>query len=357
MIQNSPREHVDRLIIGAGIFGLYAALMSAKKGYTVRVLEKANAPFQKASHRNQARIHRGYHYPRSLATALGTLEYVERFITDFDFAVDRNLEQIYAIAQQFSYTDPGEYEKFCRHAGIPLEPISTDTYFNTSTIAAAYRTAEYTFDATRMYAFLSTELEKYPNVTIECNTTVVSVEREATQHRCVLSTGKSLETSFVINATYAGLNDVIQTFGYEPIKIKYEFAELALCRVSERISHVGLTVMDGPFFSLMPFGMTGLHTLSSVTYTPHITRNTPEDMDAYVPTTRFNEMYQLAQKYLSPDITLTYDSSLYATKTILTKTEVDDARPTLLHTHATEPYFVSIMSGKINTIFDIDAII
>ena len=27
--------------------------------------------------------------------------------------------------------------------------------------------------------------------------------------------------------------------------------------------------MDGPFFSIMPFGETGLHSLTSVTFTPH----------------------------------------------------------------------------------------
>ena len=29
--------------------------------------------------------------------------------------------------------------------------------------------------------------------------------------------------------------------------------------------------MDGPFFSVMPFGKTGMHSLTSVTFTPHLT--------------------------------------------------------------------------------------
>ncbi len=39
----------------------------------------------------------------------------------------------------------------------------------------------------------------------------------------------------------------------------------------KRLKNTGITVMDGPFFSLMPFGQTGLHSLTSVTFTPHET--------------------------------------------------------------------------------------
>ena len=47
--------------------------------------------------------------------------------------------------------------------------------------------------------------------------------------------------------------------------------EIILCTVDERLKNTGITVMDGPFFSLMPFGQTGLHSLTSVTFTPHET--------------------------------------------------------------------------------------
>ena len=53
--------------------------------------------------------------------------------------------------------------------------------------------------------------------------------------------------------------------------IKYEKCEIILCTVDESLKNTGITVMDGPFFSLMPFGQTGLHSLTSVTFTPHET--------------------------------------------------------------------------------------
>ena len=41
-------------------------------------------------------------------------------------------------------------------------------------------------------------------------------------------------------------------------------------------------------------------------------------------------------------------------KPILKTSEVDDSRPTLIKVMSQKPYFVSVLSGKINTVYDID---
>ena len=60
----------DKIIIGAGLYGCYAANLCGKRNETVLVLEYDEAPFQRATYINQARVHMGYHYPRSLSTAM-----------------------------------------------------------------------------------------------------------------------------------------------------------------------------------------------------------------------------------------------------------------------------------------------
>ena len=49
----------DKIIIGAGLYGLYAALFCAKQGERVFVVEKDPAPFMRATYINQARVHMG----------------------------------------------------------------------------------------------------------------------------------------------------------------------------------------------------------------------------------------------------------------------------------------------------------
>ena len=69
----------DRIIIGAGLYGLYAATFCGKKDEKVLVLEYDKKPFSRATYINQARVHMGYHYPRSFSTAIKSAHYFDRF--------------------------------------------------------------------------------------------------------------------------------------------------------------------------------------------------------------------------------------------------------------------------------------
>lgn len=79
---------MDKIIIGAGLYGLYAALYCAKKKREkITVLEYDDAPFKRATFINQARVHMGYHYPRSYLTAMNSSHYFERFNKEFGFCL------------------------------------------------------------------------------------------------------------------------------------------------------------------------------------------------------------------------------------------------------------------------------
>ena len=102
----------DRIIIGAGLYGLYAALFCARNGEKVLVLEADAGPFMRATYVNQARVHQGYHYPRSLSTAMKSAGYFERFSRDYGFCVNRSFDQIYATSSRYSWTDGKQFRDF-----------------------------------------------------------------------------------------------------------------------------------------------------------------------------------------------------------------------------------------------------
>ncbi|MBD5485269.1 MAG: amino acid oxidase, partial [Lachnospiraceae bacterium] len=185
-------------------------------------------------------------------------------------------------------------------------------------------------------------------------------------------------TGFVFNASYAGINQILALAGYEEFAIKYELCEIILCDVNEKLGRYGFTVMDGPFFSIMPFGKTGLHSLTSVTFTPHTTSY--EQLPAFAcqtqsggycsmkrlgncnicpakPDTAFPYMANLARKYLKEEYGFKYKSSLYSMKPILMSSEIDDSRPTVIRTYSENPTFVSVLSGKVNTVYDLDEVL
>lgn len=75
------------------------------------------------------------------------------------------------------------------------------------------------------------------------------------------------------------------------------------------------------------------------------------------PKTAFPYMANLARKYLKEEFGFTYRSSLFSMKPILMSSEIDDSRPTVIRTYSEKPTFISVLSGKINTVYDLDEVL
>jgi hypothetical protein len=68
-------------------------------------------------------------------------------------------------------------------------------------------------------------------------------------------------------------------------------------------------------------------------------------------------MSYLARKYLKKEYEFSYHSSLFSMKPILSSSELDDSRPTLIRQYSEAPSFFSVLSGKINTVYDLDEVL
>lgn len=376
-------ERFDKIIIGAGLYGLYAAAFCAERGQRVLVLEYDDAPFQRATYINQARVHMGYHYPRSLTTAVKSAGYFRRFTEDFGFCIHDKFEQIYATSGKFSWTNAKQFQEFCRASEIKCEEVASSKYFKDGMCDGAFLTEEYTYDAKILQKYYEDRLFGNSAVTFLFHARIDKIVKREETYEIVLAYGKSYETGYVLNATYASVNQIIGKvedassggFAGEMFQIKYELCEIILCKPSEQLKDIGITVMDGPFFSIMPFGKTGLHSLTAVTFTPHITSYdarpsfscqngmegscSPENLGncsicPNKPESAWPYMSHLADKYMKPEYAYTYVESLYSMKPILKSSEVDDSRPTAIRVMSANPTFVSVLSGKINTVYDLD---
>lgn len=368
----------DKIIIGAGLYGLYSAVFCGKQGDKVLVLEKDDVPFKRATYINQARVHMGYHYPRSISTAMKSRKYFDRFNEDFSFCVHSTFEKIYATSASFGWTNAEQFRKFCKDADIKCEDVSPNKYFQNDMCDGTFLTKEYTYDATILKDYYIEELKKLPNVEIKYSSDIQNIEMVENLYRVNLNNKESYETGFLLNATYASVNQIHNLLGFEPFKIKYELCEIILCKVDDTFKNIGITVMDGPFFSIMPFGKTGLHSLTSVTFTPHITSfdtlptfKCQEKSKGYCspeqlgncndcinkPKSAWPYMSNLAKKYLKPEYEFEYVGSLFSMKPILKASEIDDSRPTVIKQFSKNPTFISVLSGKINTVYDLDEVL
>lgn len=372
----------DCLIIGAGLYGLYAALYCArKKGKRVIVLECDEAAFSRATYINQARVHMGYHYPRSISTAGKSAHYFRRFVQDYGFCINGSFQQIYAISSRFSWTGAAQFQKFCRDVGIPCEKIGHEKYFNEGCVEGAFLTEEYTYDAALLRDYFLKELSGLADVTICYRAGIEDISKNAGEFQVSCQDGRIYHAPFLLNATYASTNIISRMAGFELFKLKYELCEIILCNAGENLRDKGFTVMDGPFFSVMPFGKTGFHSLTSVTFTPHETSyaGIPEfscqlgaggDLQCggghslgncsqcrWKPESAWDYMAGLARKYIKPDYPFDYVKSLYSIKPILADAEIDDSRPTVIRVLSQNPTYITVLSGKINTVYDLDEVL
>jgi hypothetical protein len=371
-------SHYDKIIIGAGLFGLYAAQIATEKGEKVLVLEYETEPFTRATYANQARVHLGYHYPRSYATAKKSAGYFDRFNTMYTPCIHSDFQKIYATSKQFSWTNADQFSHFCNAVNIPCRPLAVSEYFKGNMCDGTFETKEYTYDAQILRDLLLETLKEHPQLTITYGARICAMEKEAENYTVHLESGASFSAPFLLNATYASINQIIHHLGETPFKIKYELCEIILVKPNETLASKGITVMDGPFFSIMPFGKTGYHSLTSVTFTPHKTsyETLPtfpcqEESQGHCsplqlgncntcpskPQTAWPYMRSLAKKYLTPDYDFTYETSLFAIKPILMASEIDDSRPTVVKVFSENPTFVSVLSGKINAVYDLEEVL
>lgn len=367
----------DKIILGGGIYGLYAATTCVRKGQHILVLEYDKEPFLRASYINQARVHNGYHYPRSFATASKSASYFRRFHEDFGFCINSSFKQIYATSKESSWTNAQQFKKFCDAASIYCEEIDVNKYFNSNVCDGAFLTEEDTYDAQKLKEFFIKELNKNKNVCIKYGTRIKSFESDGEYFKIRTGTN-AYKSKFVLNATYASINQLLYLLNYDLFQIKYEICEIILCKASESLRELGITVMDGPFFSVMPFGMTQMHSLTSVMSTPHESCFTSLPQFQCMekskgkcdflhldncnnchlkPKTAYPYMRALSMKYLNPIYDFKYKSSLFSVKPILLESEIDDSRPTVIKIHSVKPTFISVLSGKVNTIYDLDEIL
>jgi len=360
MSHSAPdREFYDAVIIGGGFFGCCIALSMTHRYPRILILERESGLLTRASFGNQARVHNGYHYPRSLITALRSAFNYPRFIADFDDCIDRTFLQVYAIAREASRVSAYQYKKFCEIVGIPLRPVSerVASLFNQSLIEEAFAVEECAFDALRLRDKLRAVIEEAGiEVVYETEAKRIS-SGPAGSLRIETSGGIDVCAGRVWNCTYSQINHLLTNSSLPPLPLKHEIAEIALIRVPPQLERIGITVMDGPFFSTMPFPAVGLHSLTHVTYTPHESWNDLEQNLCPPRNPRLSSksifMLRDAQRYVPALQAASCAGSLFETKTVLVRNEVDDGRPILCRRDYGLKNFSVIMGAKIDNIYDI----
>ncbi len=360
----------DSVVVGGGFFGTCLALELRKEGKRVLLLEREPELMARASLNNQARVHGGYHYPRSFTTASRSRANYRRFIEDFSFAVDQRFKKYYAIAKVRSHVSARQFETFCQRIDAPLIPASkaVRAWFDRNLVETVYEVEECAFDATILREWARRQLDEY-GVVVRTGTFATRILGAGKVERVEIGspgteTVESVGCSEALVCAYAQINGLLSRSGHPLIPMKYELAEMPLVEAPTTLGLDGVTLMCGPFFSMMPYPAGRAHSLSHVRYTPHFSWTDSESPElagllteelANQSRSRFTEMLLDSARYM-PSIKLTkYIKSLWEIKTILPRNEHNDGRPILFKANHGLRNLTCVLGGKIDNMYEVVA--
>lgn len=325
----------DVIIIGGGFYGCMIALHLSKTYKKVLIIEKEPEILLKASANNQARVHNGYHYPRNYLTALSSHKNYARFIADFQPTVSDKYRMVYAIAKG-SKTKTREFTDLYKAIKAPLRvaPKKIKNLLNPDLIEEVFMVEERVFDANRLRTILEARL-LLSNIRV-----LYKTEVKAVKQGIVCLDEKQLSAKRIINCTYSGTNTLLENSGLPALPLKNESTTMPLVQVPGQLKGLGITIMDGEFFSLMPFPSRRLHSLHHVKYTPESGNNYAVIMEDAI---RFIPLLSQA----------VYRDQIKEVKTVLTQNELDDGRPILFKKDYYFLNFDVVLGGKLDNVYDI----
>ena len=341
-------------VIGAGLYGRYVADLLKRSGHqaVIYALDESlvhdMSKWNCASLVNQARVHNGYHYPRSISTAKQSSKNYQRFSNEFrDALID--FRQNYGIPAKGSVTSSCQFEKFCQRADLYLKRSRLD-FVNYDSVCSTFDVEESAIDT---YEMMQIAASNYSNdgVVIVDDLNIESNENDwIVNDECY---------DFIINCSYAGLTSIESKAGFDRSPVRYEICEIVLFKDHNNLlERTGLTLMDGQFVSFMPWGQDGTWSLTSVCYTPHESRlHLSSYLDVRDTQSKADLMIRQLRKYIDPEIVdrLEFVGSKFVVKTISTDAENDDNR--LVKVYQKSHNFVSILGGKLDAIYELDEIL
>ena len=343
-------------VVGAGMFGLYAAIFLAERGYQVTIFEKNENCFAEASSLNQARIHGGYHYPRSVRTAYRCRASYQKFLSDFPNSVVKNDASFYLISQG-SKTSPEKFQRICKLIGAPLKTIPEEfaPLFQSKRILGKWKVDEASFNATDLAHDLENRARD-AGVNIEYEREVREINEYNRMYQLKFTDSDS-EGDFmgVVNATYG-----------DPINFKenpsgsflYEVCELVQAKPSPNLRGLAVTVMDGPFWSFTPWPKFGTTVLTHVRFTPHRRFLTLKEAQRFLSQEELVSRSELMLRdctSLVPSLNqLEPLGSRFVVKTIPRNRDLDDSRPIMFNF---EERILRLTGSKIDLIYDTEPIL
>lgn len=348
-------EQRTAAVIGCGIFGAMTALRLAEAGWEVSLFERLPTALQGSSFNNQNRLHLGFHYPRDDETARQCIRGFEHFKKTFPECILDDFPNAYFIAENGSMTTPGDYLAFCQRVGLPYRELSLDTFKpGVNGVSLGLLCDEVVYDCAILRDLILQRLEAR-GITPVFGCDVSDIRREGDGYRLYSGPQFLGRHDAVVNCTYADVNRLTAQLGHPVPQYQYEYTMVPILAWDQ--PPVGITVMDGKFMTLLPFGKSGRFLMYHVSHTvvasevthlmpPHWRQATTRPSTKVDHQALFRQMQDACAEFVPSVREARLVGFLEGPRVVLAHRDKTDARPSILRQH--EPRFLSVFTGKID---------
>ena len=333
-----------------------SAIGVADVGHVVTLFERLPALMHGAS-RAANRLHMGFHYPRHEPTVRQCIRGYERFKKEFSAAILADVTNAYFIASERSLTSAETFLAFCDRLGLPYRQVDPARFSNRiDNVDLGIVTPEVIYDPAIVRRMMTTRLAR-SGVTVRLRTEVVDIARDD-DHSFTVSTRDGGRHVFdaVVNCAYANANRIADHLGHRQKTRQYEYTAVPIVQL-DHVKPTSVTIMDGPFFSLLPFGSGGDHLLFHVEHSVVAREDgrflnpawlTPEASPlASLDRQDLFELIRSSSATFMPSLrTARLKGFAQGPRVVLENAEDTDARPSLVTLR--EPGFIDVFPGKVD---------
>lgn len=335
-------------VIGAGIFGLQAAL-ELSKFCKVKVFERKGLIIPEATSQNMYRHHMGYHYPRSDSTVKEIKDASKSFEEEYSECLVKDFPAYYSVAKEDSMLTKEQVIAFMDRNNLPYEIINPpDWLIDKNKITVCFKTPEAVYDPFLLRGLLVEKIKD--KIEVFVNHEVIGGNKD-TKTLKIKNNDNEFEESFdiIVNATYSHFNTFNKWFGFPMQEVQYDLMELLELKLPLK-EKFGMLILDGLFCTILPIGEQGTFVLGHVKHTM-LKRLVAKEMEEIHNNRQIESNRDVILKESAKWMPFLKDAkivkSMYSTRVIKPHREHDDARPTEITVYGDG--FYSIFAGKVIT--------
>lgn len=331
-------------IIGAGIYGSYISdMLSENKKISVDIFEKNTKILNSIAKKNQYRLHKGYHYPRSLETISQTINGYKIFKKKFKKFLYFPKKNYYLIHNE-SHINFENYTKIYSSFNLKYKKVSNKNYSKyifSDQIEGCVNTEEGVILIDKLIPYLKKKLLKKVKIYKG-----IEIDRIDNKRGIIYSNNTNLgHYDYIINTTYENPNlGLIK----KKFQIKYELTGMVKIKKPFK-EQLGLTIMDGKYCSIYPQNRDE-STISSVKYTPIFKSNSfikiKDKIKKLNKTKVKNNIINHASKYIKFKNKNLKSKLILSHKVKLEKDYNDERTSSIIF----ENKLISILCGKIDAV-------